>query len=94
MIKLLLTLVFSLLLAGLLLDLRQQRLELNYQTNKLHNEIRDTQTKLWNQQLQIATFTAPNAISQTVGDHDLNMVSISPLPAKHWLDPSQNPDAE
>jgi hypothetical protein len=79
-----------------LLQLRQQRLELNYQTNRLHNQIRDSQAKLWNQQLQIAVYTAPNAISKTVGEQKLNMVPETPLPAQqaNWIDPAHNPDAE
>ena len=96
MLKLLLTLVFGLFLAALLLGLRQQRLELNYQMNQLHDQIRASQAKLWNQQLQIAVYTAPNAISQTVGNHDLKMVPESPVPSKQprWIDPQNDPDAE
>jgi cell division protein FtsL len=96
MLKLLLTLSLSLILAVALLQLRQQRLELNYQTNRLHNQIRDSQARLWNQQLQIAVYTAPNAISKTVGEQKLNMVPETPLPAQqaNWIDPAHNPDAE
>jgi len=96
MLKLLLTIFFSLVLAVVLLQLRQQRLELNYQNNRLHAQIRQSQSKLWNQQLQIAIYTAPNAISKTVGQQNLNMVPESPLPAQnaHWIDPQHNPDAE
>ena len=61
-----------------MLQLRQQRLELNHQANRLHNQIEAQQAKLWNQQLQIAVYTAPNAISQTVGEHDLKLVPQSP----------------
>src|SRR5689334_1042423 len=87
MLKLLLTLVFGLILAALLLGLRQQRLELNYQMNQLHDQIRASQAKLWNQQLQIAVYTAPNAISQTVGNHDLKMVPESPthVGPSNWM---------
>jgi hypothetical protein len=96
MLKLLLTLIFSVVIGVVLLELRQQRLELNYQANKLHNQIRDCQAKLWNQQLQIAVYTAPNAISETVGRQKLNMVPESPLPANaaRWIDPQDNPNAE
>jgi cell division protein FtsL len=96
MLKLLLTLGLSMVLAVALLQLRQQRLELNYQTNKLHNQIRDSEARLWNQQLQIAVYTAPNAISKTVGEQKLNMVPESPIPAKdaNWIDPANDPDAE
>ena len=88
MLKLLLCLVCGVLLAVLTLHLRQQRLELNHQTNRLHNQIEALQARLWNQQLQIAVYTAPNAISQTVGAHELNLVPQSPIPAgpTNWMD--------
>ena len=79
MLKLLLCLFSAVLLGVLMLQLRQQRLELNHQANKLHNQIEAQQAKLWNQQLQIAVYTAPNAISQTVGAHELKLVPQSPL---------------
>ena len=96
MLKLLLCMTFSLLLGVVMLQLRQQRLELNFQTNRLHDEIRRSQAKLWNQQLQIAIYTSPNAITRTVGDQNLNMVPLSPLPAQkgNWIEPDGNPDAE
>jgi cell division protein FtsL len=95
MLKLLLCLTSAMLLAVLILHLRQQKLELDHQANQLHNQIEAQQAKLWNQQLQIAVFTAPNAIKQTVDTHDLKMVPRSPLPARHanWID-ARNPDAE
>jgi len=62
-----------------LLNLRQQRLELNYQTNKIHDQIEKCQAKLWQQQLQVAVYTAPNAISKTVDDQNLKMVPQNPL---------------
>ena len=93
MLKLLLCLICGVLLAVLMLHLRQQRLELNHQTNRLHNQIEARQARLWNQQLQIAVYTAPNAISQTVGAHGLNLVPQSPLPAgpTNWMDVSAQP---
>jgi len=96
MLKLLLCIFCSALLGALLLQLRQQRLELNFQTNRLHNQIEQSQAKLWNQQLQIAVYTAPNAISETVGKRDLKMVPQAPLPAQkaNWLDASVDPNAE
>ena len=97
MIKLLLCLTTCLCLAVLVLQLRQQRLELGYQSNQLHNKIEDQQARLWNQQLQIAMYTAPNAISKTVGDHAIHLVPQSPLPANktvNWIDATMDPDAE
>lgn len=97
MLKLLICLFATLAIAVAMLQLRQQRMEMNYQANKLHNLIEDHQAKLWNQQVQIAIYTAPNAISRTVGDHALNMVPVAPLPARknhNWLDTVTDPDAE
>ena len=96
MLKLLLCLFSAVTVAFVTLELRQQRLNLNYQTNKLHNQIESRQAKLWNQQLQIAINTAPNAIAKTVGDHEIKMTPRAPLPAQaaRWLEPGNNPDAE
>jgi cell division protein FtsL len=77
MLKLLLCLLVGTLTAASLLALRQQRLELNHQANLLHNQIENCQAKLWNQQLQIAVYTAPNAIAQTVGSADLKLAPES-----------------
>ena len=88
MIKLLLCIFCGLALAVVMLQLRQQRMELSHQNNVLHNKIESTQAKLWSQQLQIAVYTAPNAIEQTVGSHALKMVPRTPMPAgrTHWMD--------
>ena len=88
MLKLVLCLFSAILLAVVMLQLRQQRLELNHQSNKLHNQIEAQQARLWSQQLRIAEYTAPNAISQTVGAHELKMVPQSPLPGgrSSWMD--------
>jgi cell division protein FtsL len=96
MLKILLCIATSMFLAVLILQLRQQKLELNHQVNQLHNSIEAQQAKLWNQQLQIAVVTAPNAIAQTVHTHDLKMVPRSPLPAQtaNWIEQGENPDAE
>lgn len=95
MLKLLLCLSTAMLLAILTLHLRQQKLELNHDVNELHNAIEAQQSKLWNQQLQIAVVTAPNAIAQTVHSQQLKMVPRSPLPARtaNWMD-KELPDPE
>lgn len=96
MLKLLITLACSILIAVALLQLRHQRLELSYQTNHLHEQIRRSQAKLWDQQLQIAVYTAPNAISKTVGDQKLNMVPQTPIAATKtdWTEPETESAAE
>jgi hypothetical protein len=88
MIKLLLCTFSAFAIAVVMLDLREQRRELAFQANALHDKIEAHQSKLWNQQLQIAIYTAPNAISKTVGDHDLNMVPVTPVQGgpRGWID--------
>ena len=77
MLKLLSCLLAAFLLAGVLLHLRHQRMEINYKVNQAHRQLQDLQVKLWNQQLQVAIYTAPNAIEKTVGAHDLKLVPAS-----------------
>jgi cell division protein FtsL len=93
MLKLLICIFSGLLIAVLVLQLRQQRLEINYQTSQLHNQIHAQQARLWNQQLQIAVATAPNAIQHTVDHHALQMVPRAPLPPQvaHWIDVAGDP---
>ena len=74
MVKMLVCLLLELGLAVMTLQLRQQKLELTYKISQLHRQIESTQAKLWNQQLQIAMYTAPNAIQHTVSNHDLKLV--------------------
>ncbi|MCC7349273.1 MAG: hypothetical protein IT446_01770 [Phycisphaerales bacterium] len=96
MLKLIICLVCGMGVAVVVLQLRQQRLEMNYQNNRLYGQIELQQAKLWNQQLQIAVYVAPNAIARTVGSHELNMVPQSPLPSQqaNWIDPANDPNAE
>ena len=75
MLKLIFCLVSALTVAVLVLELRQQRLEINYQINRLHGQIESQQAKLWDQQRNIAIDTAPNAIQRSVNSHDLHMVT-------------------
>jgi cell division protein FtsL len=74
MIKLLLCILCAAALALLTLHLRHEQLELSYENAELHEQIKAQQAMLWNQQLQIAVYTAPNAISQTVNSQKLNLV--------------------
>jgi cell division protein FtsL len=92
-LKLLVCLVSGALVGIGVLQLRQQNLQLNHQCNELHAKIRGKQSKLWSQQLEIAVYTAPNAITQTVANHDLKLVPQSPLPAgkRHWIDVDVDP---
>jgi cell division protein FtsL len=88
MVKMLVCILGALVLAVLVLQLRQQKLELNYKVGRLHQQIEDQQAKLWNQQVQIAVYTAPNAIQHTVSTHELNLVPRAPVKdAASWIDP-------
>ena len=78
MIKLLLCLVASMATAVCLVQLRQQRLELNHQTSELHNQIESRQARLWNQQLQIADVTAPPAVRDAIGKQNLQLTPLAP----------------
>jgi cell division protein FtsL len=63
---------------ALLLQLRQQHLHLEYETNRLHNQIEATQAQLWNQQLSIAVCTAPNALTAAARGQDLKLTAATP----------------
>ena len=85
MLKLLSCILCAFLATGVLLHLRHQRMEINYRINQAHRRLQDLQVQLWNQQLQVAIYTAPNAIEHTVGTHKMALVpatSTPPLPAK------------
>ena len=65
----------------LMLQLRQQHLDLGNQNNRLHDRIEAQQAKLWNQQLQIAIYTAPTALARSLSDHDLRLSPLVPQQA-------------
>jgi cell division protein FtsL len=95
MVKLLLCLCSGTILALAMVQLRQQRLELAHQQTELHDKIRNQQSRLWNQQLQIAVCTGPAAVTQTVNTHHFKMVSESNTPVpRTWTDQVGTPDAE
>lgn len=95
MIKLLLCLGSGALLAMALLQLRDQRLSLDHQQTELHQEIKAQEARLWNQQLQIAVYTAPNAIAQTVNTDHLKMVPEAAVPGRRsWTEQTETQDAE
>jgi cell division protein FtsL len=85
--KLLICLAFVLGVSGVMLQLRQQYLSLNYQTDRLHSQIEARQAGLWGQQLRIAEETAPNAIAAKVRQQHILLAPESMPMAKNWLDP-------
>lgn len=88
MLKLLLCLAGGATIGIVTLQLRQQHMELSHQTAQLHDQIRARQGKLWDQQVQIAIYTAPNAIRQTIETQNLKLTPQSPLPdsRRSWID--------
>lgn len=95
MIKLLLCLGSGMIMAVGMLQLRQQRLELAHQQTELHNRIQNQQSQLWNQQLQIAVWTGPTAVTQTVNSHHFKMVPQSNTAVRRsWTEQVETPDAE
>jgi hypothetical protein len=96
MLKLLICLLGAAAIALLLLQLRQQHLELSHQNAELQDQIRSHEARLWDQQVQIAIYTAPNAIQRTVDAHKLRLTPQSPIPGRpqSWIDVQHDPDAE
>ncbi len=76
LLKLTLILLSALVISVCLLQMRQQRIELGYQNQRLHRLIQSRQAELWNQQVQVAVFTSPNAIRSTVGLAEPRMSSM------------------
>jgi len=92
MLKLLFCLLCAVLLGIVMLLLRQEQLTLRHQAAELHARIERQQSRLWSQQLQIAAYTAPNAIAATVGD-DLDLEPAARLAgeAGNWITPKPRP---
>ncbi|MBC7785057.1 MAG: hypothetical protein H7144_14565 [Burkholderiales bacterium] len=90
MLKLLLCIFSAVVISGALLHLKHQKMELSYKTNQAHRRLQNLQIELWNQQLQVAIYTAPNAIERTVGSHKLGLVPThrpaGASPAEHASD--------
>jgi hypothetical protein len=84
MLKLLLCLLCGSATAVAMLELREQHLNLTFQTDKLHNQIEASQAQLWNQQLAIAVATAPDAVAAAAKGQDLKLTAgRSPLPTEN-----------
>jgi cell division protein FtsL len=80
MLKMLLCILCAFLIGICLLQLRQQELELRHQTADLQMRIQAKQARLWNQQLEIAVYTAPNAMTQTIAQQGLKLSPAAKLP--------------
>ena len=68
-------------MAVVMLQLRQQELELRHEAADLQIRIQNHQAKLWQQQLEIAVYTAPNAVTKIVQQQELKLVPEAQLPA-------------
>jgi hypothetical protein len=92
MLKLLLCIFCATITATVLLELRQQRLNLTFQNDELHNRIQATQAQLWNQQLSIAVCTAPNALAAQMKGQAVKLTNpTSTVGKRAWVD---DPDAD
>ncbi|HEV8291236.1 MAG TPA: hypothetical protein VGP94_04915 [Tepidisphaeraceae bacterium] len=87
MMKLLICLACGMVMAVVMLQLRQQELELRHQAAELQLKIQRHQAKLWQQQLEIAVYTAPNAVTKTIQEQNLKLVPEASLPigAGDWV---------
>ena len=94
MLKLLICLGFGLGLAAVMLQLRQEDLNLNYQSSRLHGQIESRQAELWSQQLRIAEATAPNAIAARVRQDNIPLTPASGQQAKNWVDGAMQASAK
>ena len=92
MLKLLLCLLCGSATAVALLELREQRLNLTFETNKLHNQIEASQGELWNQQLAIAVATAPDALAAAAKEKDLKLSAGKTGMNRSWVDGSNSTD--
>ena len=95
MIKLLICVACGMVMAVVMLQLRQQELELRHQAADLQIKIQSHQAKLWQQQLEIAVYTAPNAVTKIVQDQNLKLVPEAALPtgAGDWVTTQVQPVA-
>jgi len=91
MLKLLICLVCGSATAVGMLELREQRLNLTLEINRLHNKIESCQAELWNQQLSIAVATAPNSLAAATHGKDLKLGSGNQANKRSWVD---DPDAQ
>jgi cell division protein FtsL len=75
MLKVLLCMICGAATAVAMLELREQHLNITFQTDKLHNQIEASQAQLWNQQLSIAAATAPDAVAAAAKGRDLKLTA-------------------
>lgn len=93
MLKMLLCILCAFLIGICLLQLRQQELELRHQTADLQMRIQARQVRLWNQQLEIAVYTAPDAMRKSIEDQGLKLAPAAKLPeeAGDWVGMNRKP---
>ena len=80
-LKLVAALMCTVLIAGVLLHLRHERMEINYRINQAHRRLQDLQAELWNQQVQMAFATSTAAVEKAVGRHNLPLTPAGPAQA-------------
>jgi hypothetical protein len=79
MLKLLLCLFATVTTAVFLVELRQQRMEMTHDIDRLHAAVETRGSRLWNQQVTIAIDTTPKAVVTAVGTHDLHLTPVDPV---------------
>src|SRR5690606_12073067 len=84
MLRLLLAIIAGVAIAGTLLLMRQQRLELQHDCNRLHDAMLDEQKQLWRQQVQIAAAVAPGALKAVLADHELRTAPEGEVSITAW----------
>ena len=79
MLKLLLCLIATFAIAGVLLHLRHERMEINYRINQAHRRLQDLQVELWSQQCRIGAVTNAATIEKVLSDRKIKLVPASPI---------------
>ncbi len=72
MLKLLTMLVAFLLIALMLLGLRQRRMELTSETSALYGQVQDRRERLLNQQVEITGVTNPKTLNQSLANSGMD----------------------
>ena len=85
-LKLVGCLLCTVLIAGVLLHLRHERVEINYRINQAHHRLQELQVEMWNQQVQMAYATSTAAVEKSVGRHKLPMAAAGPAQASTGTD--------
>ena len=73
-----------LVIAGVLLLLRQQNLRLRHACNQLHGEMFEVEQTLWRQQVQVAAATSPSAVEAVRELHHQRQATAKREASTEW----------